>query len=94
MSDSATKTELPPFEKAIFDALRFEAHQVRKVDLSIGPRSQSVTLKFALTPEQVQQLDEMVNPPAILDDQGHHLDSYHHHQLDRLNDDGNTVGLN
>ena len=56
--------DLPPFERAIFDALCFESHQVRKVDVSIGPRSQTVTLKFALTPEQVTQLDEMVTPPC------------------------------
>jgi hypothetical protein len=50
---------IPPFEKAIFDALKFESHQVRKVDVSIGPRSRSVTFKFALTSEQVDQLNAM-----------------------------------
>jgi hypothetical protein len=93
MSDSATKTELPPFEKAILDALRFESHMVRKVDLSFGPRSQSVTLKFALTPDQVKQLDEMVNPP-VLDEPETDQDPYLGHELDRFSGDGNTLGLN
>jgi hypothetical protein len=46
-----------PFEKAVFAALQCEADQVRKVDVSIGPRSQSVTFKFALTPDQIAQLE-------------------------------------
>ncbi len=58
------KAQVPepqPFEKAVFEALSFEANQVRKVDVSIGPRSQSVTFKFALTSDQVKQLDAMAN---------------------------------
>ncbi len=50
-----------PFEKAVFDELTFTASQVRKVDVSIGQRSQSITFKFALTSEQVAQLDAMAN---------------------------------
>lgn len=60
MDSRTSKDVLTPFEKAIFSALKLDADQVRKVDLSIGPRSQSVTLKFALTPEQIDQLNAMV----------------------------------
>jgi hypothetical protein len=59
-SETEKPIQLPPFERAIFEALKLEAHQVRKVDLSIGPRSQTVTLKFALNADQVFQLDAMV----------------------------------
>jgi hypothetical protein len=50
-----------PFEEAVFEALSFDASQVIKVDVSIGKRSQSVTFKFALTTEQVAQLDAMAS---------------------------------
>lgn len=53
--------EVRPFDKQIFEALSFKADQVRKVDVSIGPRSQTVIFKFALTPEQLAQLDAMAS---------------------------------
>jgi hypothetical protein len=59
-----TLPETRPFESAVFDALSFTAEQVKKVDVSIDPRSQSVTFKFALTAEQVDQLNAMASRTA------------------------------
>jgi hypothetical protein len=60
-TNAAPAPQPRPFEEAIFQALSFDAAQVLKVDVSIGPRSQSVTFKFALTPEQVDQLNAMAS---------------------------------
>lgn len=53
------QAEPRPFEIALFEALSFTAAQVKKVDVSVGPRSQTVTFKFGLTTDQVAQLDAM-----------------------------------
>lgn len=64
MSDSEKPADEPrPFEKAVFDALTFTSSQVKKVDVSIGPRSQTITFKFALTADQVAHLDKMAALP-------------------------------
>lgn len=63
-SDPISPTPEPgprPFERAIFEALSFEAEQVQKVEVNIGRRSQTVTFKFALTGPQIKQLDEMAS---------------------------------
>ena len=57
-----TETTGPrPFEKAVFEALSFGADQIKKVDVSIGPRSRTVTFKFDLTADQVEQLNAMAS---------------------------------
>lgn len=59
-SDPITSPSPRPFEKAVFETLGFTSDQVAKVDMSLGPRSQSVTLKFKLTDDQVEQLERMM----------------------------------
>jgi hypothetical protein len=61
MDGETVRPEPRLFEKAIFDALDFTSDQVKKAEVKIGPRTQTVIFQFNLTPDQVDQLNEMAS---------------------------------
>jgi hypothetical protein len=81
LSKSNPRAELTPFERAIFQTLKFESNQVKK----------TLSLKFNLSKDQLDQLDRIMDVPAdgVLDVASAEVpDLELSRQLDQLSDDG------